>query len=81
MEFERLLDLFRKQQGRTLIDVWTQSSSTMLLPDTQDRPVHEAERRIILDFKDEETGGIQSVCIHVVEDDSGFSIRGISEMD
>jgi hypothetical protein len=81
MDLDKVLAMFRKQQGRKLVGVWTQRGSITRLPDTQDLPVHESETRIVLDFKDEESGAVQSVYIRATQDDSGLNVLGFAEYE
>ena len=78
-QFERLLEIFKKQEGRRLSKVWTQASSIDRGPSEQDRPPVESDRRVVLDFKGEESRVPHSVYIRISDDQGAPTVLGFGE--
>jgi hypothetical protein len=76
----RIVEMFSKRKGHTLIDVWTQGGSVTLLPSEKDRPPVSEEKRIMLDFRGPD-GRLSSVRIHVAAQEDGPNIIHVSEQN
>jgi hypothetical protein len=80
-EFDRVVQMFKKREGWKLYEVNVQDTSMTLLPTEQDRPRHQAEKRIGLDFLAPDGKTYNSVIIRISADDSGLNVLGFEEQN
>lgn len=77
-QFQRILEIFKKQEGKIVNHVWPQDGTSNYGPQDGHRPEVTARRCVAIDFADLKTGKHNSIFIGMsyADDSAGHLIAG-----